>query len=377
MDLTTLAAAVLVALGLLGVNAVMNANSVIVDVTVPAKMERFNIDQATVEQEFDAQLFTIAKTSSMVVPVEIHASRDQGIGMALAKEAKLENVAYALETEMGIHPDRLRLSLFTEDGSVRAVVNGSSKRVGDFRQVLIMQKDETLLQFVNRCAIWSASQIAPYITALYLIQHHAGDKDFADAIALIEQAKDRLPSTPISLDRSAFDNLLGIIALFNNDPKGAGVLFDRAMAEDPDDVAATLNAAFASIQLDNYHKAAELMEGLVEHAPPSNSILLASGYMTWAAAEMGERDLEHANALLEKSLQINPDSSTAIDLLADLKEAKGDKAAAAELHRKAQQSEETFENYGEIAALYFRLAWQDNQPVTRSKFNNPKVVTFH
>jgi hypothetical protein len=35
------------------------------------------------------------------------------------------------------------------------------------------------------------------------------------------------------------------------------------------------------------------------------------------------------------------------------------------------------ENYSEVAALYFRLSWGDNEPVTLNKFTNPKVVTFH
>jgi hypothetical protein len=47
------------------------------------------------------------------------------------------------------------------------------------------------------------------------------------------------------------------------------------------------------------------------------------------------------------------------------------------LDRLAQEASATFENYGEVAALYFHLAWADNEPVSRNKFSNPTIVTFH
>jgi hypothetical protein len=47
------------------------------------------------------------------------------------------------------------------------------------------------------------------------------------------------------------------------------------------------------------------------------------------------------------------------------------------LNRKAREASATFENYAEIAALYFQLAWRDNRPVPRNKFSNPSIVTFH
>jgi hypothetical protein len=92
---------------------------------------------------------------------------------------------------------------------------------------------------------------------------------------------------------------------------------------------------------------------------------------------MARHDYKRADQLLAQSVQINPDSTTALDLWAELKDLMGDKAAATELRQRTLQSSETFENYGEVATLYFHLSWQDNQPVTRSKFSNPAVVTFH
>lgn len=377
MDLTTLAGALLLALGLLGANAVMHANSVIVEVTAPPKMDKVLIDQATLERVFADQLYAIANTQSVVVPPEIRASNDQGIGMALAREAKLQDVAYALQSELGYNPDKLRLALFMEDGSLRGLVSGTSSRVGNFHAVLIPQKDETVLAFVNRCALWGASQLAPYVTALYLLQQHAADRDFTDVVALAEQAKGKLPPAPISFDRATFDNLLGIVALFKNDPKAAQVSFEQAIGEYPTDTVAVLNAAFVDLQLDDYKKAVERMRRLIDDAPPPNKTLLATAYLTWAAAEMGLRDLARADQLLATATTLDPGNSSALDLWAEAKEEMGDKAVAATLRQRTLQSSETFENYGEVATLYFHLAWRDNQPITRSKFTNPTIVTFH
>jgi tetratricopeptide (TPR) repeat protein len=377
MDLTTLATALLLALGLLGTEAVIHANSVVLEVTAPPKSDKLNIDATTIEDEFGDELFAIARVESVVEPPEILASRDQGIGMALAREAKLQELAYSLRGELGYKPDKLRLALFVEDGSLRGLVSGSSRRVGSFRHLLVPTKDEPILAFVHRCSRWGASQLAPYATSLYLLQKHSADGDFTDPVALIEQAKAKLPPSPVHFDLSAFDNLLGIIALFKNDPKGAHALFETAIEEYPANAVAVLNAAFTELQLDEDPKAAERMRQLLATAPPKNKVLLSTAYFTWAAAEMAKHDLVRADQLLAKAYQAAPESNTAIDLWADLKEMEGDKVAAAELRRQASVATITFENYAEVAALYFQLAWRDNQAVSRARFGNPSIVKFH
>jgi tetratricopeptide (TPR) repeat protein len=377
MDLTTLAGALLVALGILGADAVMNANSVMVEVVAPPKIDNVTIDRDTLEEEFDSELFAIARIASVLEPPEIHASRDQGLGVALAKELKLEDVAYALQSELGYKKDRLRLALYLEDGALRALVSGYSSKVGSFRQVLIPSKDEKVLAFVHRCAIWGASQLSPYTTALYLLQKHATDGDFSDVVALVHQSNNKLPATPISFDRSAFDNLLGIVALLKSDAKGADSLFKQAVADYPANPVAVLNAGFTELQQDDYKAAAARMQQLVSQSPPTNKILLATAYSTWAAAMVGLHDLDRADQLLQQATSINPDGSIGWSLLSEVMILKGNKEAAAAYHERAMLEEATFENYAEVAALYFQLSWKDNEPLIRSNFSNPSVVTFH
>jgi hypothetical protein len=55
----------------------------------------------------------------------------------------------------------------------------------------------------------------------------------------------------------------------------------------------------------------------------------------------------------------------------------GQELQADALRRKALENSDSFENYSEIAALYFRLAWRDHQPVMRSPFSNPSLGGVH
>jgi tetratricopeptide (TPR) repeat protein len=377
MDLTTLLGAIVLALGLIGADTIRHAGSIVVEVSPIPQISGEVIDHATLETEFDEQLYAIAGVASVIEPPEIRTSQDQGLGMALAQAANAKEFAYALQTAVGYAPDRLRLSLYLEHGELRGLVAGRTHSVGTFRQAIAPYKDEHILAFVRRCAVWSASQIAPYATALYLMQKHSSDKDFTDVLALIDHAKAQLPPTPVSFDRAAFDNLLGIVLLFQNKAAEAQDAFDRAIDEYPANPVSAINAAFADLQLDKNQQADDRMRQFVTEKPPENKILLATAYMTWAAAEMGLHHLDEADRLLALAVQTNPINSSAYELWAELKELEGDHPAAERNRHQAALNSATFENYGEIATLYFHLSWKNNEAVTLSRFANPNVVSFH
>ncbi len=377
MELTSLTLALVLGLGLLGADSILRAGTVEVEVAIAPKVETISVDANTLTEHFKDQLDEITSTVSVVRPPEIRSRHDQGLGMALFEAVHAQNVAFALQREFGYNPDRIRFALFVENGAMRGLVNGNGHLVGNFSQVITPDSGESLMNFVRRCALWGGSQLAPYSTALYLLQKHASDKDFTDLIALVEHAKGLLPPSPTSFDRGLLDNVLGLVALFRNDPKAARKAFDDAMKADPTNPVPFLNAAFTDLQLDENQKAADRMAELIRLARPSNKVLLGTAYMTWGAARMGLHDLKGADRMLELATQANPDSSTALGLWSEAKRLEGDHAAAERLYRLAHESATTMENYAEVAALYFRLAWGDNQPVILNKFTNPKVVTFH
>jgi hypothetical protein len=380
MDLTTLAAALLIALGLLGADTIVHSDTVTLEVVVApslTKSDRMSLDQATLELEFEDQLHRIASTPSLVTTPLIRATQDEGVGQAVFAAVRLKHVAETLQTELGYALDRIRLTLYFEQGQVRGLISGDDRRVGSFHQILTMDKDEALVDFVHRCALWSASQLAPYTTALYLLQAHADDGDFAASVALIDHAKAVMPPAPVSLDRSLFDNLLGIIALFKNDPVAARVAFDAATAADPTNLSPVVNAAFTDVQLGDYDKAAERMRHLVTDATPRNRMVLASAYLVWAAAEMGRHELAMADTLLAKAAAADSECSAVFELWAQEKQIAGDDAVGAGLHNQALADTVRFQNIGELAVLYFQPNWRPGAPVARSRFPNPQSVLFH
>jgi tetratricopeptide (TPR) repeat protein len=171
--------------------------------------------------------------------------------------------------------------------------------------------------------------------------------------------------------------VLGLVALFKNDKQAARDAFDRAMQSDPTNVVTFLNAGFTDLQFDEYQRASERMQQLIRLAPPENPVMLSTAYMTWGAALMGLKDLKNADLVLAKAVEINPNSATALHLRSEEKKLAGDTAAAARFEEEAMWQTATFENYAEVAALYFHLSWGDNEPVVRNTFSNPGVVAFH
>lgn len=378
MDLTTLAVIVLLAVSGLGVDTVWHPGDVILEGTTVGNTDKISIDENMVNTVLKDEVERISATPSVMAKPEVQTGNQGGIGMAIATAANMQAVARALQARVGHQPDQIKIVLFNEGDTAKVLVTGSGRHwVGAFEQEVDQQKGETVIALLHRAALVGMARIDPYLTALNLMQRHASDKDFADLQSLIVFAKSQLPPTPRSVERSQFENLQGILALFLGNQNDAHSWFQLATKSNPDSTVAVLNLAFADLQQGHFRETADCMEKLLRETPTSDERLISTGYMTWAAAQLGLHDVAGADRLIAKATEINPNSATAWDLWSDVKQAKGEPEAAARLHRKALEASASFENYGEVATLYFQLAWRNNQPVTRSMFTNPATVSFH
>jgi len=374
VDITTLAYAVAIALGLLAVDTAVYSGTVVIEVVGPPKTEKIDVDEGAVQARFSHLIGDVIATRSLLRPPELIWSSNQGLGMAVAQSFGLDKDARALKSELGLTPNELRVSFYWEDGTLRSLVNGVGEGGSEFGEVLDQKKDETLMDFVNRSALTGVAELSPYYTAVYLLQAHSVDKNFEDLINLIERNVAITTPAHINPDKSLYDNLLGLVALFKNDPNSAEAEFVNAMTDDPSNPVGFINLAFVDLQRDDYQSAANRMERLVRLAPPSNQVVLGSAYMTWAAALMGLHNLDGADRLLAAATAAAP-GVTAFGLWAELKRLQGDQKTADLLQQRAEDEGAT--NYAEIAALYFQLAWKDNRPVELNPFNNPDVVLRH
>lgn len=379
MDLTSLSFLFVILVGYLGVDAAIHPPDAILDGEASTSFKDTTINSTLVSDVLNGEAARISSTATIMTRPVIRVGRLQGVAMSIAETFKMEQVAYALQAQLGHQPDQIKVSLFGEGGIAKVLITGTShRRMAPFQEELAQQPGETIVSLLQRAAVKGMAHIDPYVTALNEVQNHAAEKDFSEAEAIIHDAMDRLPPTPESFDRSLFENLNGLIALFRDNVQEARDWFARAEASCPDfttaDAVSAVNAAFSDVQTGNYKSAAARMDRLLNEKPPTDPVMLSTAHMTLAAADMGLGQRAAAEQELAKATTIYPTGSSAYDLWSDIKRAEGNFAAADEMHQKALEMSASFENYAEVATLYFRLAWNDNKAVMRSPYSNPEKV---
>jgi tetratricopeptide (TPR) repeat protein len=381
MDLTLLLYIVGLAVASIGVDTVLHPVSVVLDSAVPDKIDKLSANAATINQILKFEVDQVSNTPSVLALPEIRVGANQGIGMAIAEAASMKSVALALQASMGNQPEEIRLTLLNQNGKVRMLVNGAGPGglidTPPFQIMLTLRDNETLPALVHRAALAGLQRIDPYMTALHLLQTHVLDGVFTDVLVLIDEIKTQLPPTPRSYERSLFENLQGIINLFQHEPDQAQSWFQSAVQSNPDNSVAMLNVAFISLQLGNFRDAITEIQHLLTTNAPTDPILLATAYIEQAAGQLGLNDVNGADQSLAKAVQIYPKSAVAYELWTVVKRHKGDTAAAERMHQKALENSATFANYAEVAALYFTVPWRDNQPIMRSAFVNPDMMRFN
>jgi tetratricopeptide (TPR) repeat protein len=379
MDLTSLTYVLVLLFGYLGVDAALHPPDAILEAEAVGTFA--TIKSGLVDEVLRQEVERIAATPTVMTKPVMRVGRLEGLAMSLAEAANMQSVAYALQAQLGSRPDQIKFTLFGEDGTAKVLVTGIGRqRMQSFQQELVLQSGETLVGLLQRAAVVGMAHLDPYLTALNEMLSHAEDKNFTTAQAIIDYSLATLPPTPEHFERSLFENLNGLIALFNGDAAAAHEWFYRADASSPVGSTAEtviwLNYCFADIQSDHDAGAAKDIEELLRDKPPTDKILLSTAYMTQAAAYLGSQRSEDADRAIAKAIAAYPEGAIAYDLWADVKRERGEATEADRLHHKALENSNRFENYGEIAALYFRLAWRNNAPVMRSPYSNPKLNLF-
>lgn len=374
MDFTTLFLAVAMTFGLLTFDAIRTSGQVILEVAEVPAIEKTSIDQKTVENEFAAELNRVAEIVSIIVPLEIRTQGEVGITRALGSLLKADGLARAIEVDLGYRSDHLRLALFTDKGSLGALVTGGGKTVGPFRILLRPKDGESLIEFVRRCSRAGSFHLAPYGTTLHMMKVGAAAGDLTVAKDMSERAKAKLPAIPVSFDRSLLENVDGLITLFSGDVAGAQVMFLRAVDSSRQNWVAMLNAAFTEIQLQAFEPAYNRMRDMLARAPARNHILMSTAHMIQGVALLGLNRAKEADALLEKALAVNPDNSNAWYYRAAARAMLDDLAGAEEMRLNAFQTNDTFENYAEVATLYFLMNWRGGSALIESPFRNPSAI---
>ena len=381
MDFTTVTYVLVLIVGFLGVDTAMHPPDAILQGEAIGTFKNTTVNASMVADVLNEEVDRISSTPTVMTRPVIRVGQLKGLAMSIATSMKLEQVAYAFQAQLGYQIDDIKLSLYDEGGTERVLVIGTGRQhMRSFEQEVVLRTGESIVSLLERATVIGMAHIDPYLTALSELERHAEDKDFSVAEAIIDDTMDRLPPTPESFDRSLFENLKGLIFLFRDDIEQAVYWFARAEESCPDftaaDAVSAVNAAFADVQIGNYKKAIARMNRLLSEKPPTDPVILSTAYTTLSAADMGLWEQDAAEQALVKATTIYPQGSSSYEFWADIKQTEGDFVAAHKLHQKALQNSAEFENYAEIAALYFRLAWRDNMSIMRSRYRNPGRETL-
>jgi hypothetical protein len=91
---------------------------------------------------------------------------------------------------------------------------------------------------------------------------------------------------------------------------------------------------------------------------------------------VGQRKFPAAEEKLTRSIAAYAYTSSAYEFWAQIKEDQNDALAAEKMRGKAIENSLYFENYGELAMLYFEMAWRDGQKLERNKYGNPAYLNL-
>lgn len=355
MDLTALLVAMMMLVGSIGVDTILNPRSLIIEAyAATSDLGPFHVTDKMLTDAMEEQVAKIALTPSIVAKPTVRLDPTPGVGVAIADSLGVGAVATAIQAQVGYNADRISLYLFTEGTAVKAAVSGADIHTRRrFLRKTELGEGEGIIDLVTRATEMGMEQVEPYLTALYLMHEGLKTRDFRRSLEVITASKARLRPDRDHVRLSLLVNLEGMIALLRADPKMALELFQTAVATDPTSEVATLNLAIMLIANGQGAKALAMLESKLRNHPPSDGTLLALIYAALGAAQSKERDWASAEVSFSRAAAGNPTIAATYAHWAAAKRAQGDLAGAEAMEAKARTASGAFVDYAEVIGLYF------------------------
>ncbi len=355
----------ILALGLVSVDTVMNANTLFLDSSVSGKFEDAGYSSTVVEQHLINELEIIADTRSLVEAPAVKSSDSPSFSAALASVVNLQASLEAAQQLVGFAPPKLYAAAVQKGGTDTIELTGRSQLFGRF-SISVDGAERTVDEMIKEAAFRTFLELDPYSAMLHRFSQHEGDLTLVESE--LDAILERVRLSPHAEVRARLLNLKGIVALDRNDVDGAIALFHRALGDAPHFNVVRLNLALALVQLDRYQDAIDQTVMVTDPwywPATTNPILLSTAYVLRGVARWGQGDLGAARADLDHALALQPKSTSALWYRAGLMETLGDPEKADELLAQATDSLAYFETYPEIALLYFWVSAEDMRPLER------------
>lgn len=377
MSLNSLLLTLALATGLFAADAYWNADTVSVDIHVPGALQATDasITGAMAESIFLDEIETVLDRRSLASEPGLRAFADETVVSRLASLLTLNNLTFAVQSVLGLEPARLKGAVLREpNGRLRflLVSHHKSGRLEPVEVDLTAESGESISQLLRRGAVATLLKIDPYLTSLSLIDRIregrlgryrpllAAPPEASDAGALAHRIEDllaRLPEVPsMASARARFENLLGQLALAQQDPVQAERHYGRALALEPGFFIAHLNRAFVRLRQDRYRDAIDILTAALTPTPDTTEpVLLAAAYTSWGVALRGLGRPQEAAAKFRRATETDPQTPTGFTAWGRMLTAEGRTAEGETLETRAQELAIRSETYPEVAILTFRL----------------------
>ena len=365
-DLTSLIYAFVVGFGIFGLDAAWNATTVKTDFIVSDTLGSAGIKPEFATVVFAREMQELFSTPSLVRAPSVRSSHDKTFVSILADSMGFKNATAAFQDLFGMEPVAIIATLTTEGSLPRLEVVGEAGSRGTFYLSLESEAGENTVSLIRRGAVEAAIHLDPYHAALYLLDPPKGDPDVERARPVLDRALAAQAGGAISADRARLRNLRGIVALLDNDKKLAATLFEQAIADDPELAPAHLNLAFTRVEQDRYADAAMIARRVLESRhrallPP----LVASAHSVNGIVAWRQKQYQAAERHFAAAAKAEPTVSDAYFYWGKMLSSIGQTEEGAKLTRQAEVNMSLFENYPEVAQLYFWMTVEDNVPLQR------------
>lgn len=375
LDLTNLLYAIVLSFGIFGLDAAWNAGTIKTEFQVSEQLGSAGIRPEFATAVFSRELQEVFSLPSLVKPPQIRSSHDKTFVSIMAESIGLKDATAAFQDLFGLHPVKITATLTTENAQPRLEVISEAGDRGTFYLALQGQVGEAAVSLIRRGAIDVAARLDPYHTALYLLDPPEGAPDVGRARRILDAAIAAQAPTPINLARGRFHNLRGIVALLEDDKAAAAALFEQAIVDDPSLVVAHLNLAFTRVEQDRYDDAAMIARHVLDvhrrGLPPAllASIHSVNGVVAWAQKRYQAAEIHFAAAVAAEPL-----ATDAYIYWGRMLVEMGRSEEGLKKIRQGEANQAAFENYAEVAMLYFWLTETDNMPLTRRPRGNGGIA---
>ena len=373
MDPASLALAAAMVFGLLTADAAVSSNSVSVSVSVPPAIAQTGFTAEVAERVFTGEFERMSRARSLLRAATVRSAREPTIVGVIAGALKLDNFTGALQDLLGLDHPRVNAAVVIPAANrTRVLIDSISARAGSFS--VQVEGDGGVEALLRAGAMQAMEQFEPYRSALFHFEQalHSSTPDFTRLKAVAQRELGRPPRAETLVENSYLRNLLGIVALFENDRAAAEGYFRESFRLNQSFNVGRLNLAFALIELDRYREALDVLTPMTSVAmipeialPGREAPLQESLHSTIGVARWGLGDLDGAEASFRAAVRAFPQSEAAHVYWARLTRERGRVAEADALEAIARVNALTFDNYPEVANLFFWMNPTDNQPLQR------------